>query len=79
MACRAATKNPKEENSVVELYLQCDQDSIAARARIDLIDQAWIPAQSSQTRPRVLSLASDAVSDHAPCMQHQRQCLQVRR
>jgi len=25
---------------VVELYLQCEQDSVPARARIDLIDQA---------------------------------------
>lgn len=32
-------KNAEEENSVVELYLQCTPDTVAARARVDMVDQ----------------------------------------
>lgn len=37
--CRSPVKNAEEENSVVELYLQCQPDTVAARARVDMVDQ----------------------------------------
>ena len=45
---------------MVELYLQCEQDTIAARARIDLIDQARFSAtdKPSSTTHHGLCLAN---------------------
>lgn len=36
---RAPTKNPQEDNSVAEIYLQIGQDSIAQRACADMLEQ----------------------------------------
>ena len=37
--CREPVKNPVEENSVVEVYFQCEAESPLDRALLDAIEQ----------------------------------------
>lgn len=50
---REGPKNPEEEGSVCELYLQCGADSAAGRALVDLLEQVPpTPLPTSPAPPR---------------------------
>jgi hypothetical protein len=40
--CRCRAKNAEEENSVVELYLQCCADTVQDRALLDMVEQVCV-------------------------------------
>ena len=43
VSCRVPVKNPEENNSVVELYVQSVPDNLHTRSLLDLLEQVSFP------------------------------------
>ena len=68
MLCRVPAKNPEENNSVVELYVQSVPDNLHTRSLLDLLEQVSSPMPAAWHWQAAFSLSSGSVSLPAPAL-----------
>ena len=72
MLCRVPVKNPEENNSVVELYVQSVPDNLHTRSLLDLLEQVSCPLpapwQWQAAAADLSSHSSGSVASPAPAL-----------
>ena len=59
MLCRVPVKNPEENNSVVELYVQSMPDNLHTRSLLDLLEQVSSPLPAASQQQAAAAKASN--------------------